>query len=241
MICTPVNCGEKYAGARNFFNFATNLCEPVPICNSPDVLNEQENICVVKQQAQDSETQSPSPVRSPDSSVATSKPPNYPNDVPSGDIDCGEHGESVEGGTTCRCDAGWVSDPNQDLFSFKWCAVPYKPPVYVVSICCVPHQVPLNAQQGGNQTAGGDQPTGAPSGILGYVMSPIFIGITLIVALGIVLVCISCIAFRYRHKLSHCLPSQSTHHKEATINSRQGMNPYISEYPARIHPHAFRQ
>lgn len=88
------------------------------------------NICIKNTESSPIVTVSTVPSKS--KSVTKTKAGNQ--SVSSSGIDCGEHGESVDGGVSCRCDSGWVSDPNQNIFDFKWCTVPYSPPAYVCPI-----------------------------------------------------------------------------------------------------------
>ena len=105
-ICVPVRCRDKYAGARDFYNSDTRMCEPLTYCSADRQLDIVSNTCFA----------------GPKSETVPNSTPTAEH-VPNSKISCGEHGESSEEGTSCRCEKGWTSNLNQDMFSFQWCAV----------------------------------------------------------------------------------------------------------------------
>jgi hypothetical protein len=92
LVCEPINCTLKYQNQKNFYNYFTKRCEAIRICKSGIKYDSHTNTCI-----------SPTPL-----------PPTLLQ------IECGPHGTAVIG-STCVCDAGWITVSPQSNDEFVWC------------------------------------------------------------------------------------------------------------------------
>lgn len=116
--CKPVDCAAKYAGNRNYYDENSGLCKPrgsVP--STPQPLPQPE------------EPVSTSPIDETPAPLYTS--PSVPQFIspsfvlqPDGTyvIDCGPHGTFDASASSCNCDAGWITDLQQPIWSFQYCS-----------------------------------------------------------------------------------------------------------------------
>lgn len=121
--CNPVDCASKYLGTRDEYNSTQGLCK----MNAFNLATP---------------SSSPSPIASPTSSPDASpalNPITGPSlePVPAGGerissafilqpdgtytLDCGDHGTFVPSISNCRCDEGWVTDPDQYITTAEYC------------------------------------------------------------------------------------------------------------------------